>query len=400
VYFPKQCIDGVHFPDRYEIKKYFMLDRLDNKFEYLCKQVYSECCKAFGKYTFFEILSYEFSLTNPWLYDFNINHLKIEYDLEIWNIWKSLCEECPYLLAFDDFAIVIDRPSELYLDSELMPHAEGKAAIKFSDDYELYCNHGNLISEKYGRISSDRWSAESIVTERNSEYLEEWKRQELLDILMRNIGYKKFCQELPQFKNEFWQYRKQQILSVYPSLDIIQNWQLFHLCEDFYHEEESIEKQSRDSKYTIRQSSDNCLTFKLPKELLDLHQMYRGEYQLAPGLHFYSLVEASFRQEDSSGDSIAQFPLFRGDRGEFYYVRCDHIQRPISQVYYVFPGSEPMVYAECVTSLLMTIAECYREGAYYKEDSREILSDLDKIESIFEKFNPDQIDNWRKIWKS
>jgi hypothetical protein len=381
-------------------KVYFSLDRLDNRFKQLCNQIYLKCSVAFNDDTFLDRLNYESSLTDPWVYDLHINYVGVEYDLDIWNIWKSLCEECPYLIAFEDCAIVIDRPSELYLDSELMPHAEGKAAIKFSDGYELYCNHGNLISEKYGRISSDRWSAESIVTERNSEYLEEWERQELLDLLMRNIGYKKFCQELPQFKNEFWQYREQQIISVYQSLDIIQNWQLFHLCEDFYHEGDSIEKQSRDSNYAIRQSSDNYLTFKLPKELIDLHQTYRGEYQLAPGLHFYSLVQASFRQEDNSRDSMAQFPLFQGDRGEFYYVRCDHIQRPISQVYCVFPGFEPMVYAECVTSLMMTIAECYREGAYYTEDSREILSDLDKIESIFEKFNPDQIDNWRKIWRS
>jgi hypothetical protein len=32
--------------------------------------------------------------------------------------------------------------------------------------------------------------------------------------------------------------------------------------------------------------------------------------------------------------------------------------------------------------------------------NKEIKQDLDKIEPIFEKFNPEQIDNWRKIWKS
>jgi hypothetical protein len=32
--------------------------------------------------------------------------------------------------------------------------------------------------------------------------------------------------------------------------------------------------------------------------------------------------------------------------------------------------------------------------------AKEIKQDLDKIEPIFEKFNPEQIDNWRKIWKT
>jgi hypothetical protein len=53
----------------------------------------------------------------------------------------------------------------------------------------------------------------------------------------------------------------------------------------------------------------------------------------------------------------------------------------------------------------VTIAQCYQEGAYYiaideETGDRSIQQDLDKIEPIFEKFNPDQIDNWRKIWKS
>lgn len=281
-----------------------------------------------------------------------------------------------------------------------MLHAEGKAAIKFSDGYELYCNHGHLIPETYGKFEPILWQAESIIMERNSEYLEEWERKELLDILIRNIGYKRFCQESPQLKDEFWKYREQQVTSVYPSLDIITSWQLFNLCEDFYHEGDSIDTQSRDSSDAIRQSSENNLPFKLPNELIDLHQTYRGEYQLAPGLYFYSLIKASFIQEDNSRDSMARFPLFKGERNELYYVRCDHIQMPTAQVYCIFPGGEPMVYAECVTSLIMTIAECYREGAYYTEDSREIQSDLDKIELIFEKFNPEQIENWRKVWRS
>jgi hypothetical protein len=97
-------------------------------------------------------------------------------------------------------------------------------------------------------------------------------------------------------------------------------------------------------------------------------------------------------------------PLFHGDRQEIYYVLCDNEERMISHVYCQFPGEEPVIYAECVTSLIVTIAQCYQEGAYYiaideETGERTIEQDLDKIEPIFEKFNPDRIDTWRKIWK-
>jgi hypothetical protein len=77
----------------------------------------------------------------------------------------------------------------------------------------------------------------------------------------------------------------------------------------------------------------------------------------------------------------------------------------ISHVYCQFPNEETVIYAECVTSLIVTLAQCYQEGAYYiatneETGERSIEQNLDAIEPIFEKFNPDQIDNWRKIWKS
>jgi hypothetical protein len=119
--------------------------------------------------------------------------------------------------------------------------------------------------------------------------------------------------------------------------------------------------------------------------------------------------------ENQSGLSGINYPtpglesypvrLLHGDRQEIYYVLCDNEERMISPVYCQFPNEEPVIYAECVTSLIVTIAQCYQEGAYYiaideETGARSIEQDLDKIEPIFEKFNPDRIDNWRKIWKS
>ncbi len=58
-------------------------------------------------------------------------------------------------------------------------------------------------------------------------------------------------------------------------------------------------------------------------------------------------------------------PISYGDRQEIYYVLCDNIQRPYSHVYCQFPNEEPTIYAECISSLMATIAQCYRDGGYY-----------------------------------
>ncbi|MGL5077542.1 MAG: hypothetical protein ACRDBG_17180, partial [Waterburya sp.] len=100
------------------------------------------------------------------------------------------------------------------------------------------------------------------------------------------------------------------------------------------------------------------------------------------------------------------FPLFKGSQGEIYYVIASKLETTYSHVYCQFPHQkEAIIYAECVTSLIVTIAQCYQEGAYYtcineKSEKSEIKRDLNKEELIFDKFNPDRIDNWRKIWRN
>jgi hypothetical protein len=95
----------------------------------------------------------------------------------------------------------------------------------------------------------------------------------------------------------------------------------------------------------------------------------------------------------------------KGLQGEIYYILAQNSEATYSHVYCQFPEGEPIIYAECLTSLIVTIAQCYREGGYYifvneETGKQTIEKDLDKIEFIFEKFNLDRIDNWRKIWKN
>lgn len=381
--------------------KYSHLDRSET-FRYLCEVIYSESALSldnpafFDSYIFFQIHLEEFENTNPWFYDLHINSISSKCNLEIWNAWKSLCEECPYLIAFESTCIVVERPTELYLDREQLAHAEGKAAIKFTDNYQIYCNHGTIVPAKYGEIHPSSWESSWILAEEQSVF-----NKELINILLCNIGYEKFSKELSNYKYRYWENHE---ILIAVSIDKIFYW-LFFYHDDIYNylglynlDERSISEQTSGIDRLI-----NNFPCELSQELRILYKYYNGECQIAPKLYFHPLSQSIQAQKTESNDYT--LPLFHGDRQEVYYVLCDNQERLISHVYCQFPDAEPIVYAECVTSLIVTIAQCYQEGAYYiaideETGERTIQQDLDKIEPIFEKFNPDQIDNWRKIWKS
>ena len=330
----------------------------------------------------------------------HINNAFNQYWIEIihkkhnnkaWNILKNLIQECPFLIPLSEVCIVINRPVLVHLDNELLPHAQNQAAIRFADDFTIYCYHGIPFPAEYGEVPINDWKPEWI----ESEYIDDYK-----SILMYNIGYQRFSQEYPDY--DFWQ-EYDRLLS--ESVDTIINWQLYHYNQLYLKHSpiDDLQISLNDSRKVT-----DSLPFKLSLELYSLYRYFNGGYELFPHLYFYPLRQAIQVLSNLTwikSDTGYPFPLFKGTRDEIYYVLADDPEPTYSHVYCVFPGKEPMVYAECVTSLIVTIAQCYQEGAYYiaideETGERSIEQNLDAIEPIFEKFNPDQIDNWRKIWKS
>ena len=368
---------------------------IEEKIKFVCELLLEHIILA-GDSLWIELLTIDFSTLDLWLHGFlkkNDNDNAIHNQ---WNILNKLYQECPFILTFNKFCIVIDRPCEIHIDRELLLHAEGKAAIRFRDGYEIYCNHGVSIPSEYGKVYPSCWKPSWILTKSRTSSSEELINNcELMDILLTSIGYRKFCQELPLQKHLYWENYQALIMR---GIDRIEDWQYFYYY-DFY-KKEDFTGTSIDSKLLNYLIKD--LNFRVSAELCYLYLIYDGGYQLAPKLYFYPLKQAI----DSTTLKLESciLPLFHGDRQEIYYVLCDNAERMISPVYCQFPDEEPVIYAECVTSLIVTIAQCYQEGAYYiavdeETGARSIEQNLDAIEPIFEKFNPDQIDNWRKIWK-
>jgi hypothetical protein len=338
---------------------------------------------------FAKILDAEIGHTNNSYLQYCIEDLKIEHNPEAWDILKNLTQECPYIIPLSKLCIVIEYPIEIHLDNEQLPHAHNKPATIFGDGSKVYYHHGVYFPAKYGDIPISAWQPEWILSEKEHEYNR--------DILTYTIGYKKFRHEYPDY--DFWQDRDRMLGQ---SIDIIINWQLYHYNQ-LYLKHLLIDELKTNYNDAIKIT--DCLPFKLPIELYNLYNYYNGGYQLAPDLYFYSLKQAIHalpKLAHIKSNRGYPFPLFKGDGGKIYYVIAHGLQVTYSHVYCILPGGEPMIYAECVTSLIVTIAQCYQEGCYHIEIDREtgireIKQDLDRIEPIFEKFNPDQIDTWRKI---
>ncbi len=293
------------------------------------------------------------------------------------------------------------------LDRELLPHGEAQPAVKYADGYEIYCHHGVTISAKYGQIYPSDWRAESILLEeKDLENTDREQQDNLVLELLSSIGYKRFIQELPQQKDRYWQKdRRMRNPSLIDwSFTEIYNWREIYYWR-FYGDRDKpawalLERKSEDFNSIIKNLP--CI---LPEELDYLYRSngyYLDNYPIVPRLSFYPISKAIEHPKPGLKDYLVR--LFQGDRGEIYYVVCNQIDRIISPIYCRFPNAKPMIYAECVTAFFAAVAECYRSGAYYISvdeitGARSIEQDLDKVEPIFEKFNPYQIDNWRKIWK-
>lgn len=398
----------------YDNYRVFNISQRGEIFNTLCGVLYGETIYNYNlpNANFYKLISFEAYRTNAWFYDLCVERITRTIDLEIWNIIKILNIECPYLITYDGFCIIIEKPCELNLNPLMLPHADGKAAVRYTDGYEIYCYHGLEVLAKYGKVCSGNWQAQWILNEQQSPTSRQWHHHEELGTALRlGLGYKSFYEQLPTEIDVYWKtnvnghwkengHPDWSHIMGYAYHQIIFEWILFYYY-DYYKGNTDFDWRHSDSnlKYNIA-----ALSLYLSQELDAFDVIiYEGNHPLAPGLCVHSFAESSQNLISGLSDRPA-LKLFSGDRDEIYYAICSDTQETFSTIYCKLPGKEPVVYAECLTSLIVAIAQCYQEGAYYlsidpKSGERKIEQDLDKVEPIFEKFNPNQIDAWRSIWK-
>ena len=141
--------------------------------------------------------------------DYYISELGCICQLEEWEIYKSIAENCWIVIFLNNICIVCDRPLKLSLDSSDRLHAEGEPALQFADGFTFYYNHGVRLPEKYGKLHPQEW---------RSQWLLEQKNAELRRVLMQGIGYERLCQELQTVEVDSWQ--EYSLLNISDDVDI------------------------------------------------------------------------------------------------------------------------------------------------------------------------------------
>lgn len=150
------------------------------------------------------------------------------------------------------------------------------------------------------------------------------------------------------------------------------------------------------------------LSLNLPSAVREIYHFCNGYFALAPFLILDPLdvvIENARNADWMKGNQVPSstkiLPLFHGDGKNFYYVICDE-QENDSPVWCVYVGEEPLMSAASLTSLILTVSECYETGAYYINVAPEgyfyIEKNREEFEKIFEKYNPEQMDTCKYLW--
>jgi hypothetical protein len=151
--------------------------------------------------------------------DFCINVLNCTYDEKIWLAFQSLANYCGWILTFERFCFVCDRPRILSFDNQNRLHAEGAPAIQFADGYSLYAYHGIPLPEKYGKIHPNQWQASWLLEEQNAE---------LRRVLIQGIGYSRIASELGAIELDSFQ--EYSLLKIDTDVDIEPIYMLKMIC--------------------------------------------------------------------------------------------------------------------------------------------------------------------------
>jgi hypothetical protein len=131
------------------------------------------------------------------LYSFMQNELNINCS-KFKGLWACI-KNCGWFIPFADVVLISPRPYAIRTrinslgNHEL--HADGKSAVYYCDDFQIYANGGVRLPAKYGSIETKNWKSKWLLEEKNAE---------LRMCLIKNIGYDKICQELEAKKLDSW----------------------------------------------------------------------------------------------------------------------------------------------------------------------------------------------------
>lgn len=114
---------------------------------------------------------------------------------QVLDLWEASVRNCSLWYAFDEVAILCERPTAIHLDAQNRLHKDGAFALSYRDEWGVYAWHGVFLPEQYGSVRSELWKAAWIPKERNAQ---------LRQILTEGIGYERVVRDLKATKVSQW----------------------------------------------------------------------------------------------------------------------------------------------------------------------------------------------------
>ena len=108
-------------------------------------------------------------------------------DSNKWQALENFVKNCGWVFGFNNVCLICDRPTKILLDENRQLHAEGETALEYIDGSGYYAYHGVVLPEQYGTIHPTQWRSQWVLSEEN---------RQLKQVLLKEIGAIRLCQEL------------------------------------------------------------------------------------------------------------------------------------------------------------------------------------------------------------
>ena len=391
-------------------------------------------------------------------WDIRFSILNWEHDADKWESSKVLLETCGYIMPFEEICIICDRPSKILMDDRQRLHAVGESALSFRDGYEIFAQHGELLPGGKIRLTLQdylnlqEYQLRQSIIEQTLEvdlpidWLFQEKNSALRQILLEKIDQSRVNQSLTLQKfglstlpieshsslpwiiyaiaQQSENLHIKEILTSVQSLsnisdidrigsltqrlllngiDRIAAWLETNAPDQVAKFLPGLSLQEIDERIS-------SLPCKLSQEIYDLYQTHdgtEGESELFVYHSFMPLDTAieyfeylnekesiQFRYLD--GDPTYLFPVF-DFQGEYFAIAGGETITETSPVYHVSDCCECSIAFNSLSTMMLTLAECYESGVYVASCEEEGNSDSKTniswenhllFEEIRRKYNP------------
>jgi len=118
-------------------------------------------------------------------YDYS-KFIGVEFNEDNYDLFMNYNSEVTFIIPYKGIAFISEKPTEIHWKDKRL-HNEKGLAVKYPDNYGLYCLNGVGVTKEIVEISAEELDANLVTKEKNAEVRRE---------IVRKIGVERVCQKL------------------------------------------------------------------------------------------------------------------------------------------------------------------------------------------------------------